>query len=65
VLKNLIDRLADYNATAIPPGNQPMDPRADPQFWSYTWNNFGDYSVMQDLANPFQGDKLMQVVPNS
>jgi hypothetical protein len=64
VLQTLLDRLAEHNATALPPGNLPMDPRADPSFWMYTWTNFGDYSVMQDLANPFNVDDVKKVVPN-
>lgn len=35
--------LRDTNATAVPPGNRPWDPKADPQLWDHTWTNFGDY----------------------
>ncbi|XP_064114170.1 arylsulfatase B-like isoform X2 [Macrobrachium nipponense] len=35
--------LAQYNATAIPPGNKPFDPAANPKYWGYTWTNWKDY----------------------
>jgi len=26
-----------YRETAVEPGNKPIDPRADPKFFDYTW----------------------------
>ena len=31
-----------YKATEIPPGNKPIDPRADPKYFDYTWTNWLD-----------------------
>ncbi|KAL7643644.1 UNVERIFIED_CONTAM: hypothetical protein RMT77_005627 [Armadillidium vulgare] len=35
-------RLCFYNSTAIPPGNKPEDPRANPIFWNNTLVNWFD-----------------------
>lgn len=43
VLQHMKQILRDINTTAIPPGNLPWDPKADPQLWDHTWTNFGDY----------------------
>lgn len=43
VLQHMKQILRDINNTAIPPGNLPWDPKADPQLWDHTWTNFGDY----------------------
>lgn len=43
VVRRLMERLAEYNATALPPANLPLDERADPKYWNGTWTNFGDY----------------------
>lgn len=45
VLKHLERSLAQWNSTALPPANLPLDPRGDPRFWDHTWTNFGDYSA--------------------
>ncbi|XP_055624076.1 arylsulfatase B [Toxorhynchites rutilus septentrionalis] len=47
ILEMMLVKLDEYNATALPPGNQPLDRRGDPKFWGYTWHNFGD-----DLLTP-------------
>lgn len=39
---NLLEKLQAYNASALPPGNLPLDPRGDPKNWQYVWTNFGD-----------------------
>lgn len=39
-LKVILQR---YNDTALPPGNLPLDPRGNPEYWNYVWTNFGDY----------------------
>lgn len=43
ILKNLISRLSELNATAIPPANLPVDEKGDPKYWGYTFTNFGDF----------------------
>ncbi|XP_055907085.1 arylsulfatase B [Eupeodes corollae] len=45
ILNALLVQLEALNATAVPPGNKPMDSRADPRFWDNTWTNFGDFSI--------------------
>ncbi|XP_058835002.1 arylsulfatase B [Topomyia yanbarensis] len=42
ILESMLKKLDAHNATAVPPGNMPLDTRGDPRFWSYTWHNFGD-----------------------
>ncbi|KAJ3658164.1 hypothetical protein Zmor_009922 [Zophobas morio] len=49
ILKNLQEILEKYDATAIPPGNLPLDPRGDPKYWNYTFTNFGDYDSTLNL----------------
>ncbi|XP_014290854.1 arylsulfatase B [Halyomorpha halys] len=44
-LKELLDKLAEYNSTAVPPGNLPLDPKGDPKLWNNMWTNFGDYET--------------------
>lgn len=46
ILDDLLVTMAKYNATAVPPGNLPIDSKGDPALWEYTWTNFGDYSVV-------------------
>ena len=31
-----------YQATEIPRGNKPIDPRANPKYYDYTWTNWMD-----------------------
>ena len=31
-----------YKATEVPRGNKPIDPRADPKYYDYTWTNWMD-----------------------
>lgn len=45
----MITQLEKYNETAIPPGNMPLDPRADPRLWDNTWTNFGDFSMDEKI----------------
>lgn len=42
ILETLLSELDKYNATAVPPANLPLDPKADPRFWDNVWTNFGD-----------------------
>lgn len=51
VLQLLEMSLKEMNATAVPPGNLPWDPRADPRFWDHTWTNFGDYSILSNTVS--------------
>ena len=48
-----------FRATEIPRGNKPIDPRADPKYWDYTWTNWFDYvhhqnAELDEYANPEQ-----------
>ena len=43
MLRKLLEELNRFNKTAVPPTNQPLDPRGDPKRWNNTWTNFGDY----------------------
>ena len=36
------ETLRMYKATEVPPGNKPIDPRADPKYYDYTWTNWMD-----------------------
>jgi hypothetical protein len=40
--------LEAFKATEVPPGNKPVDPRADPKFFDYTWTNWWDYYQNDD-----------------
>ena len=31
-----------YKNTEVPRGNKPIDPRANPKFFNYTWTNWWD-----------------------
>ncbi|XP_071452644.1 arylsulfatase J-like [Hetaerina americana] len=42
MLEELLQRLAEYNATAVPPSNLPIDPMGNPKLWQYTWSSFGN-----------------------
>ncbi|KAF4518666.1 hypothetical protein B566_EDAN002700 [Ephemera danica] len=43
ILQSMLDLLAAYNATAVPPRNQPTDPNSNPVFWNRSWTNWLDY----------------------
>ena len=43
VVRVMEKTLEIYNSTAITPGNKPIDSRADPKFFDYTWTNWLDY----------------------
>ncbi|XP_059059474.1 arylsulfatase J [Achroia grisella] len=43
VLQRLLKELSQFNSTAVPPNNKPLDPSGDPKFWSRMFINFGDY----------------------
>ncbi|KAF7285683.1 hypothetical protein GWI33_010178 [Rhynchophorus ferrugineus] len=45
IVEKLQTRLKEYNATAIPPGNLPLDERGNPKYWNYVFTNFGDYDT--------------------
>ncbi|KAM7282183.1 arylsulfatase B [Ixodes scapularis] len=44
VLRRLIGKLEAYRATSMPPGNLPLDPRADPALHNHVWAAWGDVS---------------------
>ncbi len=48
VVKIMERTLEMYKATEIPRGNKPIDPRADPKFFNYTWTNWWDIVNDQD-----------------
>jgi len=43
VVKTLDETLSLFESTVVPPRNKPIDPRADPRFWDYTWTNWCDF----------------------
>ena len=43
VVRTMERTLEMYKATEVPRGNKPIDPRADPKFYDYTWTNWWDY----------------------
>ncbi len=43
VIRVMESTLNTYNSTAVPPGNKPIDTRADPKYWDYTWTNWMDF----------------------
>ncbi|KAG8183894.1 hypothetical protein JTE90_002463 [Oedothorax gibbosus] len=49
ILTKLLKRLSQYNETAVPPGNKPLDPRSNPKYYNYHWVNWMDYN--QDDIN--------------
>ena len=47
------ETLRMYKATEIPPGNKPIDPRADPKYYDYTWTNW------MDIINPKSFEEIL------
>lgn len=43
IVKALMNRLAEFNDSALQPANLPIDERANPIFFDHTWTNFGDF----------------------
>lgn len=43
IVKTLTNKLIEYNASSVPPGNLPIDDRGNPMFFDRTWTNFGDF----------------------
>ncbi|XP_026467511.1 arylsulfatase B-like [Ctenocephalides felis] len=50
LLHKMLKLLDKYNATAVPRGNLPDDPRSDPSLWDHTWTNFGDFVDLPTTA---------------
>ncbi|GFT97981.1 arylsulfatase B [Nephila pilipes] len=44
IVEMLLNKLSKYNATAVLPGNKPMDPRSNPKYHNYQWINWMDYA---------------------
>ncbi|XP_076368527.1 arylsulfatase B-like isoform X1 [Tachypleus tridentatus] len=42
VMKMLLQRLAEYRGTAVPPRNKPKDPQSVPPLHGYSWTNWMD-----------------------
>ena len=55
----LEDTLDTYNSTAVPPGNVPIDPRADPKYWDYTWTNFMDFIDPKNASEIAQEEEAL------
>ena len=47
------ETLRMYKATEIPPGNKPIDPRANPKYYDYTWTNW------MDIINPKSFNEIL------
>ncbi|XP_035226431.1 arylsulfatase B-like isoform X8 [Stegodyphus dumicola] len=43
MLDTLLKKLAEYSASAVPPGNKPLDPQSNPKYHNYQWINWKDY----------------------
>lgn len=43
IVKSLVTRLLEFNASSIAPANLPIDERANPIYFDHTWTNFGDF----------------------
>lgn len=59
IVTKLLDRLCEINRTALPPNNKPLDPRADPKYFNWTWTNFGDY-ISEDQLSYTEPSSLFQ-----
>ena len=54
--------LALYKATEVPRGNKPIDPRADPKFYDYTWTNWWDFVQHEEKDNVFGNVENINVI---
>ena len=52
VVHQLEETLRVYKSTEVPRGNKPIDPRADPKYFGYTWTNWWDYVSHEQNSNP-------------
>ncbi|KAF4530286.1 hypothetical protein B566_EDAN014851 [Ephemera danica] len=43
VLAAMLQLIETYNATAVPPRNQPCDPNSNPIYWNYLWTTWSDF----------------------
>jgi arylsulfatase B len=46
----LLEKLEEYRKGAVPPINEPKDPRGQPKFWNYEWTNWMDF-IEPDVAS--------------
>ena len=53
-----------YRATAIPPGNKPIDPRGDPKLYGYTWTNWLDFCEPMDAKEAENMVKKSKLPPH-
>ena len=51
-----------YKNTEVPRGNKPIDPRANPKFFNYTWTNWWD---MVDHENDLDESQLFLANPET
>lgn len=49
ILESMLDTLNVYNASAVPPGNFPLDPLANPNYWDHIWSDFGDFELSKTI----------------
>ncbi len=49
--------LSLYSTTAVEPLNKPIDPRADPRYWDYTWTNYMDFLHPEEEGDDEDGDE--------
>ena len=54
VVHQLEETLRMYKTTEIPPGNKPIDLRADPKYFDYTWTNW------LDIVDPKTVDEILE-----
>ena len=47
------ETLRMYKSTEIPPGNKPIDQRANPKYYNYTWTNW------MDIINPKSFNEIL------
>ncbi|KAG5676135.1 hypothetical protein PVAND_005986 [Polypedilum vanderplanki] len=44
IMKTLMSRLNEFNASSIPASNLPIDQRGNPKYHNYVWTNWGDFN---------------------
>ncbi|RXG66598.1 hypothetical protein Avbf_12967 [Armadillidium vulgare] len=57
-VKLLQETLEAFNKTAVPPGNKPWDPKANPVYWNYAWTDWQDFKII-----PSFNSKLIRPPP--
>ena len=65
VVHQMEETLRMYKATKIPPGNKPIDPRANPKYYDYTWTNWMDIIDPKNLSEILAEENLTGLNSNS